>query len=84
MHGIIENIDVVEGIEQEWHGLTTVQSQAHLNAFDGGALDWDVVRQPMLRPDGSQVVESIVKKGEFTQRPIFEAVTTLSAFILFM
>jgi len=77
MHGIIENIDVVEGIEQEWHGLTSDQSQEHLNCFENGALDWSVIRNPIYRADGSQVVESITKKGEFTQRPIYEAVTTL-------
>lgn len=52
MSHMISKIDRQEGIEQAWHGLTVVQSVIHLVSC--WLAKWDVIKLPMMEPDGSQ------------------------------
>lgn len=42
----ITEIDSIDSISLEWHGLNRVRTQSELNLFAGSALDWQVERLP--------------------------------------
>lgn len=48
----ITQIDTIDSIALEWHKLNRVRGQAELNTFAGGALDWEVARQPAFFSGG--------------------------------
>lgn len=69
MHGIINNVDVIHGIEKFWHGLNVIRSQAELNTFAGGALDFEVERIPLRLANLKAAKEYILdSNGAIVQR----------------
>lgn len=78
-HGITQ-IDVIDSIAQEWHGLAKVRAQSELNTFEGSALDWQVERFPLSFPNGQFACHGIgtltkggiafLCNGEETYQPI--------------
>jgi hypothetical protein len=75
MHGIT-SIDRVDGIEQEWHGLTNVREAKYLNSFHGGALDIDLQRVPLWIDADTPATEFILDKGGKEEARALEAIVS--------